>query len=150
MMTAIAPPFLEIFRGRRDGYRALLELSHRQQTLIEADDYTELLAVLGRKQVLLSRLEDVNRRYPDLREQWQASRSALPAEHRSTCEHLLAETEHCLAELLLVEQSSTESLTTRRDATQHELQAIARGSQAHEAYRDHLAPVTHRHLDIGQ
>lgn len=150
-MTAIdSPPFFDLFRARRDGYRALCDLSRRQHALIAADEYTDLLSVLGTKQAILQRLEELNRRFPDLRRQWQSSRAALPEVQRTECEHLLAETETCLAELLEAEQASTEFLTSRRDATRRELQAIARGSQAHEAYRDHLAPVTHRHLDLGQ
>ena len=150
MSVACSLEFLETFRTRREHFQALLTLSRRQKQLIAESDYSELLAVLGQKQRLLGRLEELNRHQPDLRRRWQDQRESLDGVLRDDCEHLLAETEALLAALLDEEQTSTSELSARRDETQRQLQAISQGSQIHDAYRDQLAPATHRHLDTGR
>ena len=55
-----------------------------------------------------------------------------------------------LERLLEQERVSTESLARRRDQTAAELRTVASGSRVNQAYRDSLAPVTHRHLDTDQ
>jgi hypothetical protein len=69
---------------------------------------------------------------------------------RRSCEAALAESETLLAELLEHERESTTVLARRRDETRRQLQNIASGGQANEAYRDTLAPATSRHLDVDQ
>jgi hypothetical protein len=144
------PDFSALFHTRREHYRALLELSRRQIDLIAADDYTGLLVVLGQKQRLLGRLDEMNGQHADLKRQWHDRRESLDPDLRDDCEHILAETEAILAQLLEEEQQSAGRLTERRDETRRQLQTISRGSQVHDAYRDTLAPATHRHLDVGK
>ena len=54
MRTTSNIDYLATFRTRRDRCRELLDLSNEQDNLIERDDYTGLLDVLGRKQRILS------------------------------------------------------------------------------------------------
>lgn len=140
--------FVSAFRTRREFCRALLEVSRQQAALIASDDYAELLDVLGHKQRLLDGMRQHTQQTAAVWSQWRQARDGLPEKPRSTCEQLLAETEAILAELVAHEKDSTDLLTTRREATQRELLAVSRGAHAHEAYRDHLAPMTHRHLNI--
>lgn len=150
-MSTLSPTdFRTVFQTCRDNWKILLELSRRQMELIGADDYTQLLAVFGQKQRIIGRLDEVKRRYPNLRKQWHARRAKAEDALRNDCDRLLAETEAILAELLKEEQTSTQHLAGRRAATQRELQAISKGSEVHQAYRDGLAPATHRHLNIDQ
>ncbi|MEX0703438.1 MAG: hypothetical protein WD069_15185 [Planctomycetales bacterium] len=126
----------------------MLDLSRRQERLIEQDDYAGLLTVLSSKQRILGRLDDIKRRHPDLLADWRTTRDRIDPADRAECERLLAETEAVVAELIEEERHSTESLIVRRDAARNQLEAIAHGSRVHHAYRDHLAPSTHRHLDV--
>ena len=142
--------FLTVLKTRREHYQQLLELSRRQMELINENDYSQLLVLLGRKQRVLGCLDGLNACNPNLWQQWRTDRGSAEPALRDECEHVLAETESILAELLKEEQSSTDHLTQQRDVTQRQLQAISEGSQIHEAYRDSLAPVTHRHLNIDQ
>ena len=150
MSTTCALDFLTTFKTRREHCHALLELSRHQLQLIVGDDFTELLDVLGQKQRLLSCLDELKQHQPQLWEQWQAQRDSIDPAVRRDCETALAETEGFLAEILENEKGGTQALTERRDATQKQLQAISRGSQAYSAYRDGLAPATNRHLDVDQ
>ena len=150
-MTAIQDgEILEILKERREHCRELLKLSRVQRRLIDLDNYAGLLDVLGRKQRILGSLDVLSRRHPELKEAWQANRATFDAGLREECEHVLAETEALFAELLEEETGSTEHLTRRRDATRKQLEAVSQGPQVHAAYRDSLAPSTHRHLDVGQ
>lgn len=141
---------LDLLKSRREHCRTLLEMSRRQMALIETDDYAGLLEVLGRKQQVLSDMDAQKRRHPGLQERWRDYRATAEPEIRDECEHVLAETEAILAELMAEEHGSTEFLTQRREATRRQLQTISGGTQVHAAYRDHLAPSTHRHLDLDQ
>lgn len=150
-MTELAvSDYLKIFHSRHEHSQKLLELSRRQMSLINSDDYTQLLVLLGQKQRVLGHLDEIGNRFPDLWKTWRSGRNTFDDGLREDCEHILAETEAILAELIQEETTSTEHLTERRDSTKKQLQDIAKGSEVHDAYRDSLAPVTHRHLNIDQ
>ena len=150
-MTELAvSDYLTIFHSRHEHSRKLLELSRRQMSLISNDDYTQLLVVLAQKQRVLGQLDEIGNRFPDLWKTWRAGRNCIDDGQREDCEHILAETEAILAQLIQEETASTEHLTQRRDSTRKQLRDIAKGSEVHDAYRDSLAPVTHRHLNVDQ
>lgn len=147
--TAI-PNFSRIFTAHRECCRQMLELSRRQIRLIEEDDYTQLLTLLGKKQKLLTRLEEFSKHRPQIRELWKSTRDSLDVESRRQCEELLDDTEALLADLTQQEQSSTDRLEKRRCSVQQELSNISAGGRVNEAYRETLAPATHRRLDVGR
>lgn len=142
--------FLHIFKVRREYCQALLELSRQQRELIDTDDYPQLLELLGQKQRLLGRLEELGKLRPRLWEEWHDERERLDSDSRADCDRVLADAEAVLSQLLDEENASTNLLSRRRDETQRQLQAISAGAQAHSAYHDNLSPATPRHLDIGQ
>jgi len=146
------PPadFLRTFADRRNCIAELLELSQRQLDLVEADDYSRLLGLLGGKQQIISRLEAIGKVRPRLWDDWRAERDRLAPGERQACEETLAQTEALLARLLEHERVSTESLTRRRDDTARALRSVAAGNRVNQAYGDSLAPVTHRFLDRDQ
>jgi hypothetical protein len=148
-MTA-ALDFITTFKDRRQCFADLLHISRTQLGLVETDDYPQLLRLLGGKQQIIARLEDIASRNPQLWDKWRGERQRLAPEARAICEQTLAETESLLAELLEHERIATETLARRRDQTADQLAAVAGGSRANQAYRDCLAPVTHRHLDLDQ
>lgn len=131
-------------------YTELLQLSRQQQTLIAGEDYTRLLVVLSQKQRLIGRLEELGVRQPELRECWLAVRDTISAEERGSCERTLADTEVLMKQFLELEGQSTATLQEQRDTTRDRLQAMTQGGHLHDAYRDSLAPDTHRYLDVNQ
>ncbi len=148
MSALSAAEFLQVFQTRRERCRKLLELSRKQRELIDAADYTHLLKVLGHKQRILTQLDDASEQMPHLWSDWRRQRDELQETARDDCNHVLAEIEAILAELVKQEGQSTDALIERRDSTRMQLQSISEGSQVHAAYRDNLAPATHRHLNI--
>lgn len=150
MTTATVTDMLNLFELRCEHCRMLLELSRQQRELIDAGDFTKLVLVLGQKQRILGRLDESNNQFSDIRRQWPQVRSSADPALRAKCDERLKATEMLLATLLREEQESTERLIRRRDATQRQLQAIAQGTEVHHAYRESLAPVTHRHLNVDQ
>ena len=142
--------FPALLRLRRDCCQSLLQLSRNQREFIAAGDYDGLLRLLGQKQRVLAKLDAQKREVPDLDDQWKLTRAALSPQARAVCEAYLSEMETALSELVEQESLTTVSLSQRRDKTQQLLQELAAGAQVNQAYRDQLAPVTHRHLDIGK
>ena len=119
--------FNTIFSARRDYYQEVLKLSKQQSSLIEQFDYSALLQLLGKKQRILGEPDHINERFPNLRTEWKASRDNFDAAVRSDCEHLLAEIEALLQELIQEEQSNTDTLIEKRDHTKQELETISQG-----------------------
>ena len=150
MTVAASIDFLAVFQSRRDHCHALLNLSRMQQDLIHRDDYTGLLVVLGQKQLILGRLDELKSRHVEMFSQWNSKRDSIDADTRQNCEHVLAETEALLAELIQEEDSSTKNIVRRRDEAHVELESLSEGGKVNHAYRDSLAPATHRHLDLNR
>lgn len=142
--------FLRIFAAHRACCQNLLDLSRSQDRLIRDEDYTQLLVVLGKKQKVLNRMEEFSKHRPQIESLWKADRDNLDADLRQRCEDLLLQTENDLAELVRQEQHSSQEITQRHAATRNELLNIEQGGRVNEAYRDTLAPATHRRLDVGQ
>lgn len=149
MQSAETPNFLKIFAAHRECCREMLELSREQRQLIERDDYTELLAVLGKKQKQLKRLDEFSKHRPQIRSLWRAHRDGLHEDVREECEELLLQTETDLAELVSQERECTDRLQSRRIDLHGELKNISQGERVSEAYRETLAPATHRRIDVG-
>lgn len=150
-MTAVTlEQIRDVLNDRRRHCRALLELCRRQNGVIHAQEYSELMTILAQKQRILGRLDETSHRHSDLAREWKHLRETGQTDLREECEGLIAETEAILAELLQMEKEGTEQLCERRDATRRELQNIAQGARVNEVYRDNLAPVSHRHLDVGR
>jgi hypothetical protein len=150
MSLSTLEDILEILKHRRAHCRDLLELSQRQNRVIDASDFSSLLVVLGQKQRLLGRLDEIKRRYPELGRQWSALReTGLPSVRRD-CEAIISETEAILAELVQTEKDGAEHLQQRRDATRQQLETIAQGVHVNETYRDNVAPLSHRFLDVNR
>lgn len=137
-------------RTRREFCSALLDLSQRQRRLIADGDISGLLAVIGRKQRILGRLDALRQDQPPVLADWRRRRDELPASLRERCESLLQETEEILAELLGEEQTCTEQLTRRRDETRRQLSEISSGRQVLNAYGQPAAGAPHRILDVNQ
>lgn len=140
----------KLFSVRLDYAKALLALSLQQQELIDQDDYTGLLDVLGKKQRLLGQLDQYKKQLPALWEKWKTDREQMDQAQREACEQVLSESEAVLAQLLQNEDNSTQCMIDRRDQTAQQIQSLNQGERVGEAYRDSLAPVTHRYLNIDQ
>jgi len=150
MATGGVSVCLKLFLDRRDLFQNLLDLSKRQHELIEQEKFSELFELLSCKQQILNRLDVLSTGQQPVWHSWREDRDQLDPAIRADCEAALAETEGILKQLLNAEGESTNLLVRRRDDTRRQLEAIAQGNRVHEAYRDSLAPATHRRLDVDQ
>lgn len=141
---------LEILKQRRTHCRELLDLSRRQNRTIEASDYTGLLNILSHKQRILSRLDELKSRHPELGKRWETLRDAGPTNVKRECDAVIAEIETILAELMRTEKDGADELSQRRDTTRRQLESIAQGIHINETYRDNVAPFSHRFLDLNR
>jgi len=141
--------YLSLFQERHDQSRILLSLSEQQHHAINQNQLDDLLSILGRKQRVLDAMGIISQQKPQLWDSWKKERDDLSEHTRRHCDRLLDETENLLAKLIDQEQQGTETLTQKRDETKNQLEQISQSVQANNAYRDNLAPATHRHLDIG-
>jgi len=131
-------------RERRDLCRSLKSVAESQREALAGEDYESLIRVLGERRVLLDRLAAAATASRD----WPTTRTLLPEAERIEGDALWNETRTLLGELARAEQEAITDLTARRDATREELRDIASAGRANAAYRDSLAPVTHRSLDV--
>lgn len=131
-------------RNRYDLCRTLRTLAERQREALAERDYDALIGLLGEKRSAIERLAALT---PVARD-WAAARHAASDRERTEGEALLAETNRLLAEVSRVDADATEELTRQRDATRNDLSEINAAGRVHSAYRDALAPATHRSLDV--
>ncbi|MEZ6046933.1 MAG: hypothetical protein R3C11_15400 [Planctomycetaceae bacterium] len=150
MSTRKSEDYLTCFKHRFEHCRILLALSEEQNGAIAQNRLDDLLSIIGRKQRVLNLMEEQKQSHPELWENWQADRDALPGDQRNRCEQLLAETEAILASLVQLEQQGTTQLQINRDKTQQQLQEISRSMQANDAYYDQTDSKTHRYLNVGR
>jgi hypothetical protein len=141
--------FIELMGKRSEYCATLLELSLQQDKYIEADNYTALVEVLGKKQQVLGKMDAMNKEHPSLKQDWLDQRDTVVAEDRVRCDKVLSEIESILEKLMQHEEEATENLMKRRDETQQKLNDISKGVKVNEVYRDEVMPSTHRHLDVG-
>jgi hypothetical protein len=147
-MSAI--DYLRLFKVRQATFAELLRLSESQWDLIVDDNYEGLLDVLGAKQRLLGRMEELTTAYPAIVDRWRSARDALGAPLRQECEQILDATERVLARLSEREQHCGAELERRRDHTRTELRRVTGGMEAAGAYHDSTAPSTSRLLDVSE
>ena len=131
-------------RTRRDLSRSLRELSQRQTEALSLRDYDALIQVVSEKRSVIDRISTLT---PAARE-WLDGRHTLSAGEREAGEALMAEANQLLADIGSLESSAIEELARQRDETRRELLEINSAGRVHSAYRDSLAPITRRSLDV--
>jgi hypothetical protein len=142
--------YLRLFKVRKATFAELLRLSESQWDLIVDDNYEGLLDVLGAKQRLLGRMEELTTAYPAIVDRWRGARDALESTVRHECEQLLETTERILGQLNERERHCGTELERRRNLTRGELQRVTGGMEAAGAYHDSTAPSTSRLLDVSE
>lgn len=135
---------LRELRERRDLCRSLMSLAEAQKAALADGDYDSVIQILGERRGLLDRLGSASAASRD----WPSSRGLLSDAERREGDSLWDETRLLLGELARAERDAVAELTARRDATRDELRDIASAGRVNAAYRDSLAPVTHRSLDV--
>ena len=150
MSSTMTIDYLQVFTDRRDCFAHLLQLSSEQLALIEAEEYSQVLTLLGRKQEFINYLEELQQGYPHLAQDWISEKPRLDPRVRRTCEELLAETEQLLQSLLALERHGSTELSSRKEHSRNELQSLSQASRANVTYGSPLAAAAGRRLSVDQ
>ena len=135
LSTQDARQLLEHLRHEEEIYAGLRDLSRRQMDIIESDgDAEKLLDVLGRKQVLLNRVEDVEREIAPYKRDWSELRETLDPSTREEIEERVNAVQEVLAEVLRLEEESQTLLLSRQHEISQDIRRISRGRRAQRAY----------------
>jgi hypothetical protein len=115
--------------------------------LIQDEDLTTLLQVLGLKQSLIEDLNQVERELDPFRPQQPHQRHWRTEADRVRCAELLQGCDQLLAAVVRQEQASEQLLCVRRDETAARLQGVHHANQARGAYAAEQSQYI-GHLDL--
>ena len=124
---------LSQFETRREHCRYLLDLTRRQSEAIDANDFVRLLETLGKKTRVLKQLDAWDVRHSQAKAQWKALRTGADPGLRDDCEHVLAETQALLAEMLELEKQTSESLAVQQRAAAADRRPSPRSTKSRAA-----------------
>lgn len=123
-----------------DCLRQLQALGAQQLGCIAAGDMEQLISLLGGKQRMIERLQEIERALDPFRQDAHQQRQWRSAEVRMACERLAADCQRLLHEVLLQEQQSEQQMVLRRDETGRQIHALNAQVQARDAYGQRDAP----------
>ena len=132
----------KLIERKRDVLSRLMTLIEKQWTIIEKEDYSQLLSVLAAKQPLLTELHSTEKGIEPFRSQDAESRVWRSQDDRLACR---ANAERCTELLTAVmneEKRCEQYLVERREETKEMLDQTVVAGQAHRAYRSNQAQPT--------
>jgi hypothetical protein len=133
--------------GQQALYADLDELSRRQRTLIDDEDETRLLEVLGRRQVIVDRIVAGNTGLAALRGQWGAMSPALAASQRDDLKRRLEALVALAGAIAARDDDDRREMEGRRDRIGVELAGMTRRRGAAAAYAGAPRPAGPRFAD---
>ncbi len=141
-MTALETDLLaELIRRKQECLVQLREMGRHQLALIQQESMAALMDLLGTKQRMLIRLEQVERALDPFRGQDPETRTWRSSESRRACREAIQACEALLAEILALERQSEQELTRRRDETARRLRCAQGASEARGAYAALATPA---------
>jgi flagellar biosynthesis/type III secretory pathway chaperone len=124
----------QLVHHKREYLAQLASLVRRQQTLIEAEQMSLLLDVLGAKQRLLRGLEQIERGLDPYRQEQPDQRRWAKPEDRQRCAAELEECRQLLDQIVTLERQCESDLSRRRDQAAERLQGMHLARDARSAY----------------
>lgn len=124
----------ELIGRKHDCLAQLYELGSQQLALVDSGDITQLLKVLGAKQQLLARLQEIEGELDPFRSQQPEDRQWSSSEQRSRCAQAIQRSEALFREIVTQEKQSEQLLSCRRDEAAARLEQAHAASQARGAY----------------
>ena len=125
----------KLIEQKRDILARLLALIEKQWSIIETEDYAQLLSVLAAKQPMLAELQSTEKSIAPFRDQDAESRVWRSQEFRIACRTNAERCTELLARVMDEEKRCEQYLVDRREETRKLLDETAAAGQAHRAYR---------------
>lgn len=114
---------------------SLRNLSTTQEILVREQGIDELLPILSRKSEVIEDLRGVQSELAEFANDEPTSREWKSQSDRETCRSNFAKCDQLLSELLQLEESSLNDLSTRRDLVGQQLQQFSGAHAIADAYR---------------
>src|SRR5580704_13686312 len=147
-MTALDTHLLtELMSRKFDCLVQLYELGRQQFQLVDSGEVTQLLKLLSAKQVLITRLQEIEVELNPFRGQKPEDRLWASPAARTRCAELIERGQQLFREIMLQEKRSETRLIERRDDVAVRLRTAHTASQARGAYMSE-PHRPHGHLDI--
>lgn len=125
----------------------LRDIGIRQQKCVDAGQMSDLIKVLGAKQVLINRLGQVERAMDPFRTEDPNARVWRSSEDRANCRQISKECDAILGEIIESERESESTLRVRRDETAKQLQGSHASTATRQAYAE-ARPRTMSQIDF--
>ncbi|GMV96246.1 MAG: hypothetical protein AMXMBFR83_06140 [Phycisphaerae bacterium] len=125
-------------------YAQLGQLSRGQRALITGESAEQLLAVLGERQRLIDRLEELGRRLRPFQRDWPAVRGAMSPSEGRRADELIARANGLLAGILQADAADAELLAARRGEAADGVTHVRSARKAGAAYAEGAASAGSR------
>jgi hypothetical protein len=133
--TRAAADFGKELQEQQALYAALLACSRRQLEALRNEPHTVALeALLPEKQGWMERISALEERLQARKREWPSVRSGLPASACKGVDDALERLQETLKELIQVEESGAELVTTKLTDRRQALTRLAGGKQIAQAY----------------
>lgn len=112
----------------------LVQLGHKQVSLITAGDMTSLLKLLAGKQSVMSHLHMIEQAMTPFRDEDPEARVWESPAHRAACQARAEQCNGLLREAMRLEQTAETEMVKRRDTAQASLTSVQAAADARAAY----------------
>jgi hypothetical protein len=124
----------ELIHNKHQVLTQLRELGLRQANLVAVGDTTSLLKLLAVKQQLIVALQGLERELSPCHEENPDERVWSSPEQRAECARQASASNELLREIVNLEKSSAEIMTTRRNDVAQQLQQVHAAAHVRGAY----------------
>lgn len=129
------PTLIELLKRQQTLYEQLQQMGDEQSALV-ADGRTEpLIALLGRRQIVIDQIAGLNRSLEPYRADWDELLDTLSAEQRATVTSLVNDVQSLLARIMEQDDRDRAALQDAQSRVGGELKKVNRGNQAAAAYK---------------
>ncbi len=119
---------------QKKAYEKMLELSERQNKILESENITELTELVQAKNSVMNEIEDAEDQVVPVLQRWKKIKSEFPEEEVEVIEKMFREVRDLLAEIIEVESELEEVAESMKDVTSSEIEKLMRAQDAREEY----------------
>ncbi len=139
-----------LLHAQKETYALLRALSEAQEKVFTQAGPRALMKVIGRKQLLIAKLDEIALLLEPYTSQWSDTLDALPAGERRAVSGVVEETASILRALIESEQQIEATVSAARDRTGAEIRAVSENRAAVKAYSEPVAAAAGRFYDREQ
>ena len=128
------PRLRELFLAEKELYDRLIELAGRQMSCIAATDEKGFMAVVAEKQVLIDRLDIIEKELKNVKADWLTVRDGIEPDLVPEIESIASEIEVAIKVLLEADEGSQKKLQKQRGEMLDRIRSAQAGKAAARSY----------------